>query len=487
MTKIEKPLQPVEIRERRLGSITGYSGTAGDLVARSRDGSLANRERSFQQASMCAGLCATLNLTLIEDAVVINHAPVGCAGDFAQLNRCRRRGQGKRAMEVTNARLLSTALTEHDTIFGGAQKLAETIDQAVARYHPRAIFVTASCASGIVGEDIDSVVTEAEERHAIPVVAIDCVGFRTQVWATGFDMAYDALLRKIVKPAVTKRPEVVNIVCFSGKKAYFSELLEPLGLVANPIVQFLTVAEIETLSEAGATAHMCPTLGTWLGAGLERRFGVPEVKAPPPYGLAGTDHWLRALAALTGRSDRVEAYIAAERAAIAPDLADLRAQLAGRTAFVAAGSAQGHSFMTVLRDLGIDVIGGCALHHDPVLDHGHQEEDTLAHATRDKAEVPYGVCNKQSFELINLVGKLKPDILLIRHPGLVVWGAKLGIPTLYVEDEHAGIGYRGLIRYGRKIADWIANPVLERTLARRSPLPFTPWWLDQSPYQFLES
>lgn len=74
----------------------------------------------------------------------------------------------------------------------------------------------------------------------------------------------------------------------------------------------------------------------------------------------------------------------------------------------------------------------------------------------------------------------------MRHPGLIVWPAKLGIPTAYFEDEHFAVGYRGLIRFGRRLADRCDNPALERQLARRGRLPFTEWWWKQDPYHFLE-
>jgi nitrogenase molybdenum-iron protein alpha chain len=474
----------VTIRERRLGSITGYSGTPDELVKISLAGQLVERERSFTQAGTCSSFCATLQLSLIQDAVVINHAPAGCSGDFPMFNLYNRYGQGKRKLDQTSARLITTNLNEHDTIFGATGKLLEAIHKAYSTYHPRAIFVTASCTSGIIGEDLESTLDEAEEELGIPIASVSCEGFRSQVWATGWDAAYSAILRKIVRPAKIRRPESINIITFIGED-YFSELLRPLGLVPDLIVPFTKIEQLETVSEAGATAQMCSTLGTYFAAGLEKQYGVPEIKSPPPYGLTGTDMWLRELAHITGKDDIVEQFIAAERNAIEPELEKLKKRFAGVKAFVAAGPSHGHSSMEILQDLGMELVGSCMFHHDAKLDHGDPAGDTLRAATTGSGRMTYSVCNKQSFELVNLLRRLKPDLVIVRHPSLAVSVAKLGIPACFVDDEHLGLGYRGLIRYGKKIADWFRNPAIERNLSRHSALPYTRWWLEQQPFSML--
>jgi nitrogenase molybdenum-iron protein alpha chain len=37
----------------------------------------------------------------------------------------------------------------------------------------------------------------------------------------------------------------------------------------------------------------------------------------------------------------------------------------------------------------------------------------------------FNVCNKQEFELVNALNRLRPDLLLTRHGGMTLWGAKL--------------------------------------------------------------
>jgi nitrogenase molybdenum-iron protein alpha chain len=484
MAVIDLSNSNLPVREHRLGSIIAYNGDAADLARQSREGTLRDRDRSFTQASSCASSCAICLLSLIQDAAVVNHAPLGCAADFTMFNLTNRFGQFKRGLARANAHMVSSNLTESDAVFGGAAKLDTAVREAYARFKPKAIFVTASCASGIIGEDVDSQLDRLETELGIPIAAVHCEGFRSKVWTTGFDVAYHAILRKIVKPPVTGRPDLINVITFWGDDV-FTELFSKLGLRANLIVPFSNVEQLSRLSESAATVQMCSTLGTYLAAGLESLYGVPEVKAPPPYGLAGTDAWLRALGKTVGKSAEVETLIAAEREAIAAPLAELHKELGGLRGYVAAGAVHGHSIAAVLGDLGMKVVGSCFWHHDPKFDHGSPDADSLTHLVNNYGNIPVSICNKQAFEVVNRLRQLKPDIFVVRHPGMGVWGGKLGIPTFQLEDEHFCLGYRGLLRYGRKIADTVSNPAFFRHLAAHTSLPYTDWWLRQGVDAFL--
>lgn len=475
----------VEIRERRLGAITGYCGRAGDLCRRSQSGTLAERERSFSQCTSCSSITAICQLSMIQDAAVVNHAPLGCAGDFCEFNFNNRTGQVKRGLRLKNANLISSNLREEDIIYGGAAKLEQAVREARERFQPRVIFITTSCASGIIGDDLSGLAEKLEEELGLPVVPVFCEGFRSRVWATGFDAAFHAILAKVVKPPRQKRPDLINVINFWGGDI-FSDLFGKIGLEPNYAVPFTTVDQLERLSEAAATVQVCSTLGTYLAAGLEQQHGVPEVKAPPPYGLAGTDAWLRELGRVVGREREVDLLITAEKASIASELEELKSTLNGRTAFVSAGAVHGHSIICLLKELGLNVLGGCVWHHDQWFDNQDARADSLGHLISHYGDVDFGICNKQSFELVNQLHRLRPDIFIVRHHGMAVWGGKLGIPTFLMGDEHFGLGYRGLLNYGRKIVDTLSNPALVKNLAAHTKLPYTNWWLNQEPYAFLE-
>lgn len=150
MTNIDLTQLAVTTREDRLGSITGFNGSASELVKCAHAGKLKDTSRTFTQCMGCNARNAFCQLAMIKDAAIVN---------------------------------------------------------------PNAIFVTTSCASGIIGEDVGQVTDDLTEELGIPVVACACEGFRSKIWTTGFDAAYHAILRKIVKPP-RKKTNKINVANF---------------------------------------------------------------------------------------------------------------------------------------------------------------------------------------------------------------------------------------------------------------------------------
>ncbi|WP_150267927.1 nitrogenase component 1 [Paenibacillus tepidiphilus] len=484
MGKVNINSAEVTVRELRLGSITGFAGTAAELVGCSNSGGLKDSSRSFSQCMGCSSGNAFCQLSMIQDAAMVNHAPVGCAGDFFGYNFVYRVGQMERELPPVIGRYFNTNLDEMDTVFGGSRKLEATIKLAYERVKPAAIFVTTSCASGIIGDDVEAVTNKLTAELGIPVVSCFCEGFKSKIWTSGFDSAYHSIVRKIVKPPEQKSNRV-NIINFWGSDV-FSRLLNRLGYEADYIVPFSTVAQLERISEAAATIQICPTLGTYLGAALEQVYGVPEIKAPVAYGLAGTDAWMRELGRVLGREQEIEEIIAEEKAAVLPKLAEYKAKLAGVTCYLTAGSAHGHALIALLRELGIEVQGAAIFHHDPVYDNGDPASDMLEHTVKTYGDVPnYNVCNKQAYELANILNRVQPDLMIARHGGMTHWGAKLGIPTLLIGDEHFSWGYQGLLNYAERILETLDNREFVTNLAKHSIIPYTKWWMEQDPYTFL--
>lgn len=470
----------VELRESRLGTITGYEGDAAELLSR-RD--LPNRERSFTQCGSCSADQVMNLLTQIQDAAVVEHGPAGCAADIPFRNGVFRSGNKKLGYPVHNVQYINTNLNEKDTIYGGGAKLETAVREARRRFNPKVIFVTTTCASAIIGDDVPGICNELEAELGIPVIATLCEGFRTNIWATGFDSANHSILRRIVKPAKQKQADLINVISFEHKFLY-SSVFEQLGLRANHIVPLSTVEELERISEAAATVQYCETLGSYLAAGLEEHFGVPEVKAPAPFGLRASDELLREIGRLFNKEQEAERVILSERAKIAADLERLRSRLTGKRVYIAAGGPLAYSIIALVRDLGMEVVGTSVWHHDQRYDNDDERLNFLRFGVETYGNFKVGVCNKQAFEVTNAISRFKPDIAITRHIA-TVWAAKLGVPSIFAGNDPTEMLYDGLIRFGQSIDDAISNPAYIKNVAKYSKLPYTDWWFQQGTYSFL--
>ncbi len=475
----------VAIRENRLGSVTGYQGSIKDLVSQASGCSLKNKERCFSQASACSSGCAQGYLSRIVDAALVVHAPIGCAADSVYSNTQNKWGEKVRNWKHRNINVINTNMVEEDTVFGAVAKLKDAIREAYRRFNPKAIFVTTSCVSGIIGEDINSVIDELQEEIPIPLAPVFCEGFKSKIWASGFDAAFHAILTKIVKPPQQKTNKV-NMINFSGSaRKQIIETLARFDLEPVFVAPYSTVEQLSKMSESAATISICGTLGSYIGNGLEEHYGVPYVKTLQPHGIAGMDSWLRGLGAVTGKEAEVEAYISEEKARIAVELAEVKAKLQGHTAVVGMGPSFGHNYIRTIQELGIEVIWGATWHFDPQYDNGQCPSSTELLA-KEEADIPVSVGDQQNFELLNLLNRLKPDLYVARHGGSTVWATKLGIPSVMVADEFSAFGYQGLIDFGYRLSDALTNRSLAKNLSARVKMPYTNWWMAQDSFLFLE-
>ncbi|MDR1083150.1 MAG: hypothetical protein LBL27_04705, partial [Coriobacteriales bacterium] len=362
MPEVNLRVPAVAVREIRLNTITGFEGNAATLVEKSCCGGLVERERGFTQCLGCSTGNAACMVTLVQDGVVISHGPVGCSACLHEFAFTYRVNAPLRDVKnATPRHIYSTNLTEDETVFGGNEKLAATIREVYERDHPQVIFIITTCASGIIGDDVEGIANDAENELGIPVVAIFCEGFRSKVWTSGFDAGYHGIARKLIKPARKKR-SVINVVNFWGSDI-FTRWFERFGVTANYITPYATLESLAYSSEALASVQICTTLGSYMSGVLEREFGVPALKAAPPYGVPATERWLRALGELLDRPEVAEQIIEEERAEFLPQIAELRTRLEGKTAYVTAGAGHGHALLALLGELGIAAQGAALFHH----------------------------------------------------------------------------------------------------------------------------
>ncbi|SET11006.1 nitrogenase component 1 [[Clostridium] polysaccharolyticum] len=494
--RVNLNLPSVENREFRLGTIISWDGNAKDLVEESnyegrsekRGGCQSGKEGGcklcelnmpFSQQAMCCHAIIETQAANITDCVLVEHSPIGCSARLPRINLTYKGGLSRRGKELQNIKVVSTNLQEKDMVFGAALKLKKTIRDAYERYNPKAIFVALACSTAIIGEDICSTSEEMEAEIGIPVIPLECEGFRSKHWSTGFDIAQHAVLRRIVKRNPQKQSDLINIVALWGSD-YFSEILKPLGLRVNYLIDMASFDELAQASEAVATTTFCHTLGSYFGSALETEFGVPQIHAPMPYGFAGTDAWIREIAKVTGKEDIVEAYIESEHKRVLPKIKELREKLKGVKGFVATGSAYAHAIIEVIKELGVQVDGSVVFHHDPVYDSGNEHENSLKFLTDNYGDIEYfSVSKTQQFQLYGLLKRVAPDFIIIRHNGIAPLALKMGVPAMPMGDEHMAVGYDGMIRVGEALVEILSRKKFGKLLQENIKLPYTDWWLNQ--------
>jgi nitrogenase molybdenum-iron protein alpha chain len=482
---VDLSLAEVEVRENRLKSILSYEGTAIDLAERSKTCSLKQVDRVYSQCSNCSQGCAENITFLIKDAAVVVHSPIGCCSSSSQYNVQGEVVSRSRGLPPQKVKVICSNITESDTVYGGIEKLRFAVRTAKERFAPAAIFVHSSCAAGIIGDDIETAAAELQEELGIPIVPIFCEGFKSKIWSTGFDAGYHGILRKIVKPAKEKQKDLINVFNFQGSDT-FSPMLGKLGLRVNYLVAMTSIEQLEKISEAAATAHICETLATYVARVLEKNFGVPEIKAPPPFGIKWTDMWIREVAKVTGKEDIMEAVIESEHERIRPGIEEIKAKLKGKKIYIFAGDAFAHSLANVVQDLGLELVGITTLHHDQITDAGDNARDSLSNLIAAHGDIKnFTICNKQPYQGYKLLEKTKPDVMIIRHGTLTVLGAKAGIPAVLEGDANASAGYDGIVQLGNRIYSALKTKKVLDNIKAHAELPYSAWWLEQSnPFYF---
>lgn len=494
--RINLDLEYVENREKRLGTIIAWDGAASGLIEQSnyqaralkKGGCTGNKgagcklcelKMPFNQQTMCTQSIVACQVGNIPDAILIEHSSIGCSAAHPRFNVGYKMGLIRRGKKVENIQIISTNLLEKDMVFGATDRLKQSIKDAFERFNPKSIFISTSCATAIIGEDIESVASEAEKELGIPVIPLSCEGFRSKHWSTGFDISQHGILRHIVNKNPKKQNDLINIIALWGTD-YFSEMLNPLGLRVNYLIDMASVDELAQSSEALATATFCFTLGSYMAAALEQEFGVPQINAPQPYGFAATDEWIRAIAKVANKEAEAEEFIKKEHARVQPKIDELKEKFKNIRGFVATGSAYAHGILSVLKELGIQIDGSVVFHHDPVYDGGDENQDSLRYLVDTYGDVEHFTVSKtQQFQFYGLLRRVEPDFIIIRHNGLAPLAAKVGIPAFALGDEHLPVGYDGIIRLGEALLEVLAHKKFGQNLKKHVKLPYTKWWLEQ--------
>jgi nitrogenase molybdenum-iron protein alpha chain len=484
-------------REERVGACVAYGGTACG-IGKAGKLCLKAQERGFSQAGICQ-LLPTLGmlLTLPETAVIV-HGAIGCGSTGFPMNISIRLHHLLRGdPNAKDSLWFSTNLTESDVVHGGEQKLEDSILTVDERYHPRSIVVLQSCTPAIIGDDFEGVIERVRQKISTPILASSCAGFKTKVWATGYDVAFHAIVHGYIEKdregpplpriqgAKRARP-LVNIINLASvgrpDENEMRRLLDAVGIDAVIGPNFANRETIRAMTQADLTVSVCPTHDDYFVDYLKEEYGIPAVIKDMPIGLENTERWLVDIAGHFGLQERAKELAREESAKARSAASRFAPKLQGKRVFLSAGEFRALVTASLFQELGLEVIGLRSYHHD---EFGTELYSRLVQAQGGK-DFAIDIANFQPFELVNLLEKLKPD-LFAGHIWDNVWAARAGFPTITIFrifDYY--VGYRGYYEVAKKAARVLRNASFNTKLSQHVERGYNPQWYAESAFKYIK-
>jgi putative methanogenesis marker 13 metalloprotein len=112
-------------------------------------------------------VAALYTLRDLDVDVAVLHGPAGCSFKHSRL------------LEEDGMRVLTSAMNESNFVFGGIDSLVKVLRKAEEMFHPDLMGVVGTCASMIIGEDLNQAVEESGVRANCNAIAVNVhAGYR---------------------------------------------------------------------------------------------------------------------------------------------------------------------------------------------------------------------------------------------------------------------------------------------------------------------
>jgi len=473
----------VPTREERLNTVIAWGGTGKELVKCSKSKCLKQLDRGFTQCAACDEMMPLANSALINGNVVVAHSPVGCTGMIQNFPLFMNMGRHMRGEPSGMIRVISSNLREDSAVYGGVPNLEEAILEAERRYHPPLITVITSCATGIIGDDVEAAVNKVQPQVKAPIIPIRCEGFKSGVVSSGYDAFLISLMRIIEEPKRKRADTVLIVNPFTIARPNEAEIERLLGLIGIKVQWFPLFSDVEQLkkaSEAGGIATLCNLMSNLFVREMNSRYGIPFADPPMPVGLEFTAAWLREVARMFGKEAEAEKVIASEEARIKPHIKRIKSVVKGKRAYLGFNLAKALGVQSMIQELGLETAVTSGFEYSD--DYGLKAFESLNKRCKNDYLVHIG--NLQHFEWTNLFAKVKPDILIggIEHCGSAL---REGIPVAGVLPDSFYCGYDGIVAFGRTLERALSNTAYSSNLAKRYKNPYRESWYEQDPFKYI--
>jgi len=493
-------------REDRLKTNIAFGGTHAKIkecLARgcfgNGEGCLNNADRSFSQTYGCQFLLSLSTLNTLLNTVVIMHAPLGCGMCTVGIIGANKTFKQLRDPNAESIIWLSTNLDEADVIGGGEKKLREAVLYADKEFRPKTIVVANGCVPALIGDDIDSILGELQGQTAATLMPVHCEGFKTKVMATAYDSVYHGILKSSVRPPereqyivgheleemarqyrISRNVNVMNMYSIGRPdELELARILTAVGLNVRFIPSYADPEEFPYALEAALNVSICGTHDDYFVEHIKEKYNIPFHIDTFPIGRKNIARWVTGIAEKFGLEKEARRFIAEEDMILDASLDKYRKLFKGKKVYIAGGEVRLFAMAEVLHDLGMEIVG-FKMHHfdkyvEPTFDSLKNIDDTVV-----------SVATNQPFEQMNLLKRLKPDVL-ITHTGGNNIAAKYGVPIFPLFGlGYNYMGYAGIFDIARRMNRILSNKQFNKNLAENTPLPYKKEWYAKDPFTYIK-
>lgn len=281
--------------------------------------------------------------------VVIFHSPLACAHvsrslDLSSYYRLIAATKNKNSRNIP---LVCSKLEEKHTIFGGAERLTKCIEDVVKEYKPECIVIANSCVAGVIGDDVESVARDAEQKLNIPIVSVSTYGFLDGEYNGG----YFEVANKIADRFFKQQPKIKNTALLLGDNdgpngSYAIEvtrLLEKLEVkIIGQFPGYTSFTDFDKLTQAqsiivlGNRGQTCLELEKF-AAKLQKNFSFTYVPNMYPLGWMQTKKWITNMGDLFSCHAKAAELLAEEERAMNDFLENIIHKVEGKKVLLCIG------------------------------------------------------------------------------------------------------------------------------------------------------
>ena len=367
----------------------------------------------------------------IKGALPLIHGPLGCAYHLRYILSAR---------SSTPVRILSTEMDQNDVVFGAEEKLEKKILEVDEKYSPELIVVLTSCASSIIGEDIESVIKRVKKRINADIIWISSGGFEgNQV--DGYEEALSRFIDLMDEPPHNKGggPSINLVGQFRGGqdlknlKSDFESLKIRVGCV---LTSGATFQEVKNAGSADLNVSMCEASALIPCEMMQKKFGTPFISPVFPVGVSTTSSYFREICNFLG----VEYTLQDEEKHAKTLLKDSSRYLAGKRVVVISGSTRAIALTEFLCELGMEPVLVC------VDFEGRETMKKLMKITSREGINPVILKEPEYHEIVHHMTKLKPELIL-GGLGEQALARTFKIPLIDVmHSQEVTMGFKGALK-----------------------------------------